>query len=105
LIFEQSFANPKLVFLELQPARLKLELESTAVAPRVFLPEVMLRGLINPGAIPPILSQCVALLIDKPQRKQEMLRKVCATLFEPSNCLWLDPVTSHNAVWTKYTIS
>ena len=60
-------------FLELQPARLKFEPVSAAEAPRAFLPEVMLRGLINPGAIPPILSQSVALLIHKPQRKQEML--------------------------------
>jgi hypothetical protein len=58
---------------ELQPARLKFEPGSVAETLRAFLPEVMLRGLINPGAIPPILSQCYELLIDKPQRKQEML--------------------------------
>jgi hypothetical protein len=72
-IVEQSFANSKLAFLELQPAHLEFEPGSAAEALRVFLPEVMLRCLINPGAIPPILSQCDALLIDKPQRKQEML--------------------------------
>ena len=72
-IVEQSFANPKLVFLELQPARLKFEPGSAAETLHAFLSEVMLRGLINPGAIPPILSQCDELLIDKPQRKQEML--------------------------------
>ena len=69
-IVKQSFANPKQVF---GGARLKFEPGSAAEALRAFLSEVMLRGLINPGAIPPILSQCDELLIDKPQRKQEML--------------------------------
>ena len=41
-------------FLELQPARFKFEPGSVAEALRAFLPEVMLQGLINPGAIPPI---------------------------------------------------